>query len=550
MLKGCKEKKNMLKRCLVFTALILSFISFNISASAFPLWGDLKPGGYAVGYRAMHKFDRSRLFLPERNYEGEIFAGERFRPLQIQFFYPAQAPAGKAQMNYGDYLNVKANAPVTAILAEGLKQRTFAIHDYYLGKYLQSQKQGLYERLLKMRTAAIADAAAAQGSFPVIIYGGGAENSTDENAILWEYLASHGYIVAVVPSQGADRVSFSADAAGLETQTRDMEFLLEQARAFPQADSSRIGAMGFSYGGQAALLMAMRNPDIDAVVGLDPSFVSVSYSQPLKNSPFYSIEKTTAPILEIHRSDEKTVAYDVTDALKYSKRHSFDVNGLNHIDFNNYALLYTAALPEEARQNSPIAAKKAVYEAMARYIVNFLNVYVKGDKNQINQLTKPAEWKGFPKEAVKFRFSDSVPPPPRIVDLLRIFREYGVARGEQVYRETQRRDAAARVLDEKNINSLGYALLGGGKTDEAIRVFQLNLSAYPRSANAYDSLADAYQKKGNLPCVVYSYRKALEMLPADTTTSEADKAEVKRAATERLNSLKDVSPASDCELKR
>ncbi len=40
----------------------------------------------------------------------------------------------------------------------------------------------------------------------------------------------------------------------------------------------------------------------------------------------------------------------------------------------------------------------------------------------------------------------------------------------------------------------------GGKIDAAVRVLQLNVERFPRSANAYDSLADAYRKKGNRQC--------------------------------------------------
>ena len=75
----------------------------------------------------------------------------------------------------------------------------------------------------------------------------------------------------------------------------------------------------------------------------------------------------TAPVLELHES-APSVTYEVTDLLRYSPRYSFDIKGLNHIDFNSYALLYSSVLPESTRQNSPIAAKKAAYEAMSRYI--------------------------------------------------------------------------------------------------------------------------------------------------------------------------------------
>jgi hypothetical protein len=44
---------------------------------------------------------------------------------------------------------------------------------------------------------------------------------------------------------------------------------------------------------------------------------------------------------------------------------------------------------------------------------------------------------------------------------------------------------------ERELNALGYQLLRGNQIDDAIRVFELNVEAYPRSSNSYDSLGEA-----------------------------------------------------------
>jgi dienelactone hydrolase len=539
-----------MNRLVLLTALILTVFSHApTKAQSFPLWGNLKSGAYPVGYRATIVHDGSRTFIPERNYEGKLYRGERSRPLLIQIFYPARVPSNAARMIYGDYLNLTGDTPAGASVAEGLRQRAHVIHDYYQGKYLQSYRNGLYERLINMPSAAVRDAATAQGRFPVIIYGGGTGFGTEENTVLWEFLASHGYIVAVVPMMGANTVSSFADAVGLETQTRDMEFLFEHLKTFPPADMSHVGAVGFSYSGQAALLMAMRNPDVKAVVGLDPSFIGSNYNPFLKRSPFYNVDNVIVPVLEFHRKDEKTVTYDVTDALKYSERYSFEINGLNHVDFDNYALLYTAVLPEQAKRNSPVAGRKAAYEAMSRYVLDFLDVYLKAEKSKSNPLKKPDEWKGYPQEAISFRYLGALPAPPSYADLLRIIREQGIARGEQIYREVLNRDPDARVVGEQSINNLGYELMNGGKIEEAVRVLQLNAERFPRSANAYDSLADVYKKKGDQPCTIYAYRKLLEVLPQDASLDESSKAGFQRSATEQLQKLRAAGVAGKCELE-
>jgi len=56
-------------------------------------------------------------------------------------------------------------------------------------------------------------------------------------------------------------------------------------------------------------------------------------------------------------------------------------------------------------------------------------------------------------------------------------------------------------------------MLSNAATSEAIQVFELNVLAYPKSANAYDSLAESYLKIGNDKFAIKFYSKALEMNP-------------------------------------
>ena len=74
---------------------------------------------------------------------------------------------------------------------------------------------------------------------------------------------------------------------------------------------------------------------------------------------------------------------------------------------------------------------------------------------------------------------------------------------------------------EGEINQLGYQLLGVGRLEDAIRVFQFNVAAFPESWNAYDSLGEAYALGDHHSKAIESYRKSIEMNPANTTGIEA-----------------------------
>jgi hypothetical protein len=82
------------------------------------------------------------------------------------------------------------------------------------------------------------------------------------------------------------------------------------------------------------------------------------------------------------------------------------------------------------------------------------------------------------------------------------------------YRELKATTVTTKYnFDENELNTLGYELLHAKKFTEAIRIFQLNVEAYPQSGNAYDSLAEAYMDEGDKPQAVANYRKSLELNP-------------------------------------
>jgi uncharacterized membrane protein len=68
-------------------------------------------------------------------------------------------------------------------------------------------------------------------------------------------------------------------------------------------------------------------------------------------------------------------------------------------------------------------------------------------------------------------------------------------------------------FDEGELNNLGYELIRANKFKEAIRIFQLNVEAYPQSSNVYDSLGEAYMNDGDKRRAIANYQKSLELNP-------------------------------------
>jgi tetratricopeptide (TPR) repeat protein len=96
--------------------------------------------------------------------------------------------------------------------------------------------------------------------------------------------------------------------------------------------------------------------------------------------------------------------------------------------------------------------------------------------------------------------------------LYRTIREKGIDEALKQYQAGPR-------MEEGPMNNLGYQLLGAKKVKEAIRIFELNAAAFPKSANVWDSLAEAYMTGGKELAVQY-YRKSLELNPENSNAVE------------------------------
>jgi uncharacterized membrane protein len=81
------------------------------------------------------------------------------------------------------------------------------------------------------------------------------------------------------------------------------------------------------------------------------------------------------------------------------------------------------------------------------------------------------------------------------------------------YHDVKTATPATYNFDEAELNTLGYELIQTKRFQEAIRIFQLNVEAYPKSSNVYDSLGEAYMDNGDKSLAIASYQKSLELNP-------------------------------------
>lgn len=61
------------------------------------------------------------------------------------------------------------------------------------------------------------------------------------------------------------------------------------------------------------------------------------------------------------------------------------------------------------------------------------------------------------------------------------------------------------------LNTLGYELLRAGRIKESIEIFKLAISEFPKNANLFDSLGEAYFTNKQYDLALDSYKKAISL---------------------------------------
>lgn len=87
----------------------------------------------------------------------------------------------------------------------------------------------------------------------------------------------------------------------------------------------------------------------------------------------------------------------------------------------------------------------------------------------------------------------------------------GIEYAEKHYQKVSELVGYEIQIPENILNNLGYDKLGNGEIQEAILIFKRNIEENPNSANAFDSLTDAYEEAGMWNEAIESSEKAVEL---------------------------------------
>lgn len=397
------------------TLLVIAlFGSTSAQVKAFPLWGELKPGPYSVGYKTIFTRDLSRPALVDQVTAGatQLPGVNRIgRQMQICIWYPAQITRRPSYLRFEEYVFLRATEMDPGNLTEQDKQASRKA--FIAGPISRGAAEAKLNSLLRMETAARKNAPAAKGLFPLVIFIHGAP---PQQSIMSEYLASHGFVVAAVPSKGSFAYDFDVALSGLETLIRDTEFVMTVARKQPNVDGRKLGLIGMSFGSAAVIGFQTRHPELRAMISLDGGIGEAGVGNLITRTPYFSIDRIKAPLLHLYTPNNPHLDLKHIKSYTQATRYLVTIPRMRHGDFVAYGML-EQFVPQMFGQ-SP-GDTKAGFEWLCRYSLNFLQAYVNGDAAGLTFLQQTARKNGVPENLLQVDVMPAEPATPASAGSLR-----------------------------------------------------------------------------------------------------------------------------------
>jgi pimeloyl-ACP methyl ester carboxylesterase len=380
----------------------------------------------------------------------------------------------------------------------------------------RSLPPGRFDALLQQPVRAFEDAKPAAGSFPLIVVGQGLYfESPITHAVLCEFLASHGFVVATSPLAGTHSPLVKIDVTDLETQVRDLEFVIAQARELPFVSQEKLGLLGFDMGGMSCLILAMRNPDVDAFTSMESAILFPDLDIP-SASPHHDAKLLRTPWLHVLRREFVSARGEDTPSLfdiaVHSDRYLLLLEGVGHADFTSYALIEDRK-PVMGYWGPLLGEEKRRYEAVCLYISRFFDAYLSEDAASRSFLARDPE-DVVPGTTVTIEHRPVTPLRPTDSDFLNALLAGNVAGALEMAHSIRQAQPESPLLQETSLVRLGYHLITSWElAEEALAVLKLNADLHPQSTMAYESLGEVYLMTGDYDRALPAVSKALELDP-------------------------------------
>jgi dienelactone hydrolase len=495
-------------------------------------WPGLEPGPHAVGYTVRHEYDYSRTFRAKTDYFGERTTGEIARPIQITMWYPAAADPRAPRMRVSEYYEAVATetdfaAPTPDQLRALLEsRRQMLLMEWRVPPDARQAAGRGVDSVLAEPAAAVRDAPPAPGAFPLILHMPGYDGSPADHYPLFEYLASHGFVVAAVPSLGRSSRNIDDERVSLDVQARDLEYAYSVVRTLPFVDAGRVGTTGMSWGGMSNVLFASRNAYVDAVVTLDGAITMPEELKLIESVPGYTHRSFRAAYLQLLVSPEEATfrPKDLRfwNALRYSEAWSVQFNGVSHDDFSpGYRRLHDITETDPRR----VAYLEAFARAELEYTRRFFDAALKADESARSSLAVLVRRMGLPDSMVAAVESKrALKAPPSAEEFAAILRSRGARVAAAVFHQSRDVDPEIRLVTSPIVGPVFMEALNARRFAEALAICELWAEGMPHDAGPLFSMARTYRAMGDKERAIRTCERILAMVPEGRQAETARRA--------------------------
>ncbi len=239
----------------------------------------------------------------------------------------------------------------------------------------RDEKSELLDHFIADEVIAKADAPAQKKKYPLVLIAQGNGEDAADQAILSEYLASNGFVVASVPSPMIAKAmtSESQIASFAEEQADALEKARKVAISEKLALPKRTVVIGHSFGARSALLLTMRDSGIRALISLDGGIGTATGTAELEAAPSFRKDAKVPPLMHIYEELDPSMKPDFTllHEVHSASLNTMQTIGMHHIHFTTYGFA-AAAHPEVAKATSAGDGIKDAVTMTALTVLDFV----------------------------------------------------------------------------------------------------------------------------------------------------------------------------------
>lgn len=487
----------------------------------------LRPGPHAVGFQTIERYDETRICSYRRGPDGSLRRGSRGRPIQAGVWYPAAAGDGAPGMVVGEYVFPNPGDYRFFDLAARFQGRE--VHRSIMPAVGNDRPRFL--ELMNAKMLAVRDAEPLPGPYPLVLYLPGSRGGFFENAPLCEHLAGHGYVVVSTHPMGFAFLDPALEQADFETLVRDAEYVIALARELPRVDCGKLAVVGHDIGGLEALLLQMRNTDVDAVASLGGWETLDDRIDLLRDNPFFRPSRVRAPLMSLAGLKAEERDGSLLERFGNADRVSLRFGEIPEDALTAYGLV--AAKPGGGE--TPGTGSFAVYEATLRYVHRFLDYAIGGDRDSGAFVRKAPAVNGIdcPRATVMYmKGADAPPPADYLVEVCFV-------EGPRAARELwERYRAGGPFFAEEELAAVATEFLQQRRVEEAHEVNGIVVEAYPASPGAWFAFGRTSAWTGDLEGAISRLKKTLDLLPANESMTDDEKAAMQTAAEDMIGRVR------------